>query len=300
MRVLVADVTMQPPRLGVCFAPRMGMPLGNQGSDKGAEHAEAMSFAIADEQALPESARNVIRGSRFDFVALFARPRHGTLPTERALMVRTLRREQRVLLESLLETHDVDQFSQRRFEILKPYWDLSKAIPLLLDAKLAVSDWAQMARESVDRFADEFMERGAERFGPDATEEILFAISIIGRVGRLLREVVETPPADPTFAEEERKLGDVFQAEALWCDFHLHLLVVLMRNSESVSPLVLQETLTGLRSSVRMYGALSAALRLRRRDDQPLMVEEVPLDAEDQLLLKSSACDARSALRDVH
>src|SRR5262245_3626440 len=124
-----------------------------------------------------------------------------TLPVDSAKVVEILRHKQVELLQALLDAVDVKQFVTRRNETLPLYWDLSRAIGGVLSADLERRHWFAVAREAVATFKRNFLEVGPKRFGRQGTEEILFAVSTLGRSATLLTRLIHGT-AEPLDVEE--------------------------------------------------------------------------------------------------
>jgi hypothetical protein len=243
-----------------------------------------------------------ICGPQFEYTSLYAGPGAAILPQDRRRIVDSLRHQQTELLQFLVHSADRSEFCATRRKLARRYWQLSQAIQHLLNASLDQGQWSALARDSMNRLRRDFTTTGPARFGGSATEEVLFALATLTRVPRLLTYVVQHPLTDTSSLEEERPLITAFLANTLICELHLHILAMLLYSDEEpIREHVLAETLWGLRTAVRLYGALACAAKLRRGPSDAILdaSENVPLDQEDRALLNASAADAARMLSSI-
>jgi hypothetical protein len=239
---------------------------------------------------------------RFDFPSLFVIPKTiGTFALGPDEVVKILRREQTVLLGSLLDATTEEEFVATRNEVARQYWLLSESIRNAVSARFSAANWTQLAKASVREIIRAVERHGPERIGADGVEEAVFSISTLGKLPRLLLKVmdhVKTSESVPDLKRHSELFAD-FIACTLVCELHLHLLMLMLKDSSRhIRPFALTQTLHGIRSAVLMYAALREVASLVESRDGTLE-EELATDDDDCLLLEASARDAGHTLRNA-
>jgi len=231
--------------------------------------------------------------SGFSFSSVYVRSKtvaHFSLTSEQ--VVSLLRNDQAELLLGLFDATTSEEFAEKRHEIARSYWLMSESIRTAMAARLSVNDWAKLARRSIASIITEVSQLGAERIGPDATDDAVFSLSTLGQVPRvLLKLIVRTQAVGNSDPHRSGQLANEFVAHTRTCELHLHLLMLMLtREGLHIRPFAVDAIASGLRSSVGMYAAVrEAAMLLASNDD--LLSEPLVLDDEDRELLAASSID---------
>lgn len=234
----------------------------------------------------------------FQFPTVYARPDVSTLTLDMAQVFQVLRKEQAGLVRTLFYAQTADCLAQELAKIAKPYREISAAIGHIMRSRFDRLQLRQMADESLIKIRQE-LEGGVSQLGGDAAAECAFCVNTLTRALRLWSTVVGTI-APEAYQERDKELALMFSTESRAVEMSLHMLILSLRERNlPTRPFLLDTMLRGLRSTVRMYGAISTAARLRRAASEP----DLPFTAEDRLddeereLLEWSADDASNTLR---
>lgn len=223
---------------------------------------------------------------------MFVRPKQARLLRRGpASIVVTALREIDTTLSRLSQCRSAEEFEKTREEIFADYVNLSHIVGNSF-AMSAERAQRQLAINASFKAAQKFFAvKSSTHIGHDATAELVFCLDTLRRAYGVVAvmEDRERENLPPTVREQDRELASQFSFAALWSQFHIDYMRIVITEGFSPVPVILEEILQGARLSVMAYSYARQGSELRK-DRRPFLADSV-LDEEDRELLQESFVD---------
>jgi hypothetical protein len=189
-------------------------------------------------------------------------------------------------VDQVVQSQTLEEFQRRRYEALRPYVNLLRAISLVAQNEIEEEDFPLMARDSLNHLHEEFVALNIAHLGAEGAEQVSFCIFTIKRIFKLLPKMIG-PPNSESDLLKDRELSGMFAKYLLVSHFHLDCVRAILKRHIDVNPPVLGAVLEGLQAGALAYETLRQAMELRATPELELS-EDIIWDDEDETLLDES------------
>jgi hypothetical protein len=195
-------------------------------------------------------------------------------------------------LLAAVETRSVTEFREVREKVIARY---VRALRALQDTviNLVRAETIQFVSDSlVCELADDLERQRESRFGNKLTDQAVFTLWTVRKIGALGREIASTGKVPANKKATDAALLHEYRIASLWAQFHLDILFTAVKFDRPICEQVRETICDGLRASVNAYVIMKDALSLRRPHlEEPPANVDLRWDAEDEQLLASSMKD---------
>lgn len=201
-------------------------------------------------------------------------------------------------LIAAVESRSVKEFNAVRRNVMPRYVRALRALQDTVINLVSVDMLESISEGIITELADTLEKQGESRFGNKLTDQAVFTLWTVRKIGVIGREIVSagSVPADKKAADHA--LLQEYHDSSLWAQFHLDVLFAAMKFDRPICEQIRESICEGLRAAVNAYVIMRDALSLRcpeTTETLPALV--LPWDEEDERLLASSMRD-RNATSD--
>jgi hypothetical protein len=194
-------------------------------------------------------------------------------------------------LLSAIDTRSAREFESVRTRVMPRY---VRALRALYDTvvNLISDETVESISESVFAVLAEDLEEQRDRFGSKLTDQAVFTLYTIQKIGALGRDMVSYGPAPRDKKKQDREYLYEYHAASLWAQFHLDMLFAATKFDRPIVDSIKPDVCNGMKAAVDAYVVMRDAFALRCPQEQDtLPVVPLPWDEEDEQLLASSMRD---------
>lgn len=192
-------------------------------------------------------------------------------------------------LIAAVETRSVAEFKAVRENVMPRY---VRALRALYDTLINLVSGQMIDSISEGIFAelaDDLEKQRDSRFGDKLTDQAVFTLWTVRRIGMLARQIMSAGKVPEHKRQADNKLGHEYYVVSLWAQFHLDMLFAATRYDRPVCEEIRETICDGLRAAVNAYVIMKDALSLRMpRVEEATHDLNLPWDEEDEELLASS------------
>lgn len=191
-------------------------------------------------------------------------------------------------LIAAVDTRSVAEFESVRRNVILRY---VRALRALYDtvANLISDEVVGSIADSLISELGADLEKQRERFGDKLTDQAVFTLWTIRRIGILGREILSAGDAPIDKKKEDDQLLYEYNKASLWAQFHLDMLFAAVKFDRPVCEQIRETVCDGMRASVNAYVIMKDALSLRQlQAEENLPPPNLLWDKEDEQLLASS------------
>ncbi len=142
--------------------------------------------------------------------------------------------------------------------------------------------------ESIFAELGEDLEKQRERFGNKLTDQAVFTLWTIQKIGVLGREIASAGSVPKDKKKQDNDLLYEYHASSLWSQFHLDVLFAAAKFDRPIVEPIRETVCDGMKAAVDAYVIMKDALALRCPQQQETEALQLPWDEEDEQLLASS------------
>jgi len=195
-------------------------------------------------------------------------------------------------LIAAVDTRSVLEFNSVRKNVMPRY---IRALRALHDTVInLVSDemLKSISDSIIAELADDLEKQRESRFGDKLTDQAVFTLWTIRKIGSLGREILRAGNVQSDRRQADNALLYEYHAACLWAQFHLDVLFAAMKFDRPICEEIRETICDGLRASVDAYAIMKDALALRHpQTEETVPAVTLPWDEEDEQLLASSMRD---------
>jgi hypothetical protein len=197
-------------------------------------------------------------------------------------------------LIAAINSQSVAEFKSVRENVMPRYVRALRALQDTVINLISIETLESLSNSIIGELAEDLEKQRESRFGDKLTEQAVFTLWIIRKIGTLGREIARAGNVPPDKRKADIDLLYEYHEDSLWAQFHLDVLFAAMKFDRPICEPIRETICEGLRASVNAHVIMKDALSLRsNRADEVLPAISLPWDQEDQQLLASS-------MRDLH
>lgn len=197
-------------------------------------------------------------------------------------------------LIAAIETRSKSEFQSVRRDVMPRYVRALRALQDTVINLVSSEMLEAISSGIVAELADTLEKQGESRFGNRLTDQAVFTLWTIRKIGVLGREIISAGNVPADKKESDHALLYEYHNSSLWAQFHLDILFAAIKFDRPICEQVRETICDGLRASVNAYVIMKDALSLRSpKGEEIASALSLPWDEEDEKLLASS-------MRDMH
>ena len=190
------------------------------------------------------------------------------------------------ILTTVVDSHKGDEFDR----CFPSYAQMVLAYSAIMRQTITPTVMQRVVWQSLLEEEGELREKGLPVFGEAVTEQAIFTVWSMRKIGDLIEQISVAPELQSP-SSEDIEFCRKFTYHALRARFSLDCLHFAIRHQRSLSPDMVEHIHDGMRSAVDSYAWARQGLDLRSPRQESLEVK-VDWDEEDQELLDASMSDA--------
>lgn len=193
------------------------------------------------------------------------------------------------IIEQLIQCNSKEEFSELRTKKFSDYVNLSYIIANSFEINIELEEKAAAVDQAISNVRHFFEHEGWDALGNEATGEVIFCLDTLRRAYKLVKKIKASGDVSESLKTADQELASKFNFATIYTQLHVDCLRVVLKEKKSKSQEIIDEWLSGLRSSVMAYSYARQGVELRRKPE-PFLLDTV-LDEEDRQLLDESFSD---------